>query len=83
MNSIRSALYARVSSEQQATAHTIDGQISALSERAYAGGCPARQFLKMDMAGAILIRPAMDRRRDWLPLAVWIAFTCTHRQTGA
>ena len=33
MNSIRAAFYARVSSEQQATAHTIESQIAALSER--------------------------------------------------
>ena len=48
MNSIRAAFYARVSSEQQATAHTIESQITALSERAQADGCPVppeRQFL--------------------------------------
>jgi hypothetical protein len=34
MNSIRAAFYARVSSEQQATAHTIESQLTALAERA-------------------------------------------------
>jgi DNA invertase Pin-like site-specific DNA recombinase len=40
MNSIRAAFYARVSSEQQATAHTIGSQLAALSERAQADGSP-------------------------------------------
>jgi DNA invertase Pin-like site-specific DNA recombinase len=47
MNSIRAAFYARVSSEQQATAHTIESQITALSERAQTDGFPVppeRQF---------------------------------------
>jgi DNA invertase Pin-like site-specific DNA recombinase len=34
MTANRAAFYARVSSEQQATAHTIESQISALNERA-------------------------------------------------
>ena len=34
MTTIRAAFYARVSSEQQAAAHTIESQIAALSERA-------------------------------------------------
>jgi hypothetical protein len=38
MNSIRAGFYARVSSEQQATAHTIESQITALSERAQTDG---------------------------------------------
>jgi len=42
MNSIRAAFYARVSSEQQATAHTIESQLAALSERAQADGAPVR-----------------------------------------
>jgi site-specific DNA recombinase len=47
MNSIRAAFYARVSSEQQATAHTIESQITALSVRAQTDGFPVppeRQF---------------------------------------
>jgi hypothetical protein len=38
MNSIRAAIYARVSSEQQAAAHTIESQLIALTERAQADG---------------------------------------------
>jgi site-specific DNA recombinase len=67
MNSIRAAFYARVSSEQQATAHTIESQLAALSERAQADGSPVpleRQFVDNGYSGATLVRPAMDRLRD-------------------
>ena len=67
MNSIRAAFYARVSSEQQATAHTIESQLSALAERAQADDSPVpleRQFIDDGYSGAILVRPAMDRLRD-------------------
>ena len=67
MNSIRAAFYARVSSEQQATAHTIESQLAALSERAQADGSPVpleRQFVDDGYSGATLVRPAMDRLRD-------------------
>ena len=40
MTTIRAAYYARVSSEQQAAAHTIESQTSALSERARRDGTP-------------------------------------------
>jgi site-specific DNA recombinase len=67
MNSIRAAFYARVSSEQQATAHTIESQIAVLSLRAQADGSPVppeRQFVDNGYSGATLVRPAMDRLRD-------------------
>src|SRR5215831_731448 len=67
MNSIRAAFYARVSSEQQATAHTIESQTTALSERARSDGFPVppeRQFTDAGYSGATLIRPAMDKLRD-------------------
>src|SRR5215831_13980147 len=67
MNSIRAAFYARVSSEQQATAHTIQSQITALSERAKTDGFPVppeRQFIDEGYSGATLVRPAMDKLRD-------------------
>lgn len=67
MNLIRAAIYARVSSEQQAAAHTIESQLSALSERAHADGLlvpQERQFLDDGYSGATLVRPAMDRLRD-------------------
>src|SRR3974390_1709722 len=67
MTSIRAAFYARVSSEQQAVAHTIESQISALTERARSDGAPVppeRQFVDDGFSGATLIRPALDRLRD-------------------
>ena len=42
MTTIRAAFYARVSSEQQAAAHTIESQVSALSERARSDGTPVK-----------------------------------------
>ena len=67
MTSIRAAFYARVSSEQQAVAHTIESQISALTERARSDGAPVppeRQFVDDGISGATLARPALDRLRD-------------------
>ena len=67
MTTVRAAFYARVSSEQQAAAHTIENQISALSERARSDGAtipPERQFVDNGISGATLARPALDRLRD-------------------
>jgi site-specific DNA recombinase len=67
MTTIRVAFYARVSSEQQAAAHTIESQTAALSERAQSDGTPVppeRQFVDDGYSGATLIRPALDRLRD-------------------
>jgi len=67
MSTIRAAFYARVSSEQQATAHTIESQIAALGERARGDATPVppeRQFVDDGYSGATLIRPALDRLRD-------------------
>jgi site-specific DNA recombinase len=67
MTSIRAAFYARVSSEQQTVAHTIESQISALTERARSDGAPVppeRQFVDDGISGATLVRPALDRLRD-------------------
>jgi site-specific DNA recombinase len=67
MTTIRAAFYARVSSEQQAAAHTIESQTAALSERAQSDGTPVppeRQFVDDGYSGATLIRPALDRLRD-------------------
>lgn len=71
MNSIRAAFYARVSSEQQVAAHTIESQLVALSERAKADGAPVpseRQFLDDGYSGATLVRPALDHLRDLVAL---------------
>ena len=56
MPEILAALYARVSSEQQADEHTIDSQVAALRTRVAEDGLllPAeRQFLDEGYSGAI------------------------------
>jgi site-specific DNA recombinase len=72
MNSIRAAIYARVSSEQQPPVHTIESQLAALGERPQAHGLqvpPERQFLDDGYSGATLVRPALDRLRDLVALS--------------
>jgi len=67
MKVIQAAIYARVSSEQQAAAHTIESQLAALTERARSDGTPVpveRQFVDEGFSGATLVRPALDRLRD-------------------
>ncbi len=62
------ALYARVSSEQQADAGTIRSQISSLLEKITADGFSLPntelQFVDEGYSGATLIRPALERLRD-------------------
>src|SRR6059036_400229 len=61
------AIYARVSSEQQAEAHTVASQVAALRERVAADGLTvseAMQFLDEGYSGATLVRPALERLRD-------------------
>jgi len=67
MGDPRVALYARVSSDQQARGGTIASQLAALRERIAADG----QRLAADYAyvddgssGASLLRPALERLRD-------------------
>jgi site-specific DNA recombinase len=67
MHPIQTALYARVSSEQQAEAHTIASQVAALRERVTTDGLviPASmEFLDDGYSGATLVRPALERLRD-------------------
>jgi len=67
MNPTQVAIYARVSSEQQAEAHTITSQVAALQERVAADGLAlpgAMQFLDEGYSGATLVRPALERLRD-------------------
>jgi len=64
---IQAALYARVSSEQQASAHTVASQVAALRERIAADGLVLpddRAFVDEGYSGATLIRPALERLRD-------------------
>src|SRR3989440_11041067 len=61
------ALYARVSSEQQNEARTIESQIADLRTRIAATGAnlPAElEFVDNGYSGATLIRPALERLRD-------------------
>ena len=67
MNPIQAAMYARVSSEQQAEAHTIASQVAAVRERVAVDGLSvseAMQFLDEGYSGATLVRPALERLRD-------------------
>ena len=61
------ALYARVSSEQQHEARTIESQVADLRTRIAATGVilPAElEFVDNGYSGATLIRPALERLRD-------------------
>jgi site-specific DNA recombinase len=61
------ALYARVSSTQQADAGTIESQLSALRERIAADGCalpPPLEFVDDGYSGGSFLRPALERLRD-------------------
>jgi site-specific DNA recombinase len=67
MNPTQVAIYARVSSEQQAEAHTVASQVAALRERVSTDGLTvpeAMQFLDEGYSGATLVRPALERLRD-------------------
>ena len=85
MTTIRAAFYARVSSEQQATTHTIESQTAALRERAHSDGTPVppeRQFADDGYSGATLIRPALDRLRDLATVARLTALRPLSRPPG-
>ena len=67
MHPTQVAIYARVSSDPHAEAHTIASQVAALRERVAAEGLvvpEAMQFLDEGYSGATLIRPALERLRD-------------------
>ena len=64
---LRSAIYARVSSEQQASAQTIASQVAMLETRLGQDGVRLSQdcrFLDEGYSGATLLRPALERLRD-------------------
>ena len=61
------ALYARVSSDQQAKSGTIESQIAALKERIAADGEQIAEdmlFIDAGVSGATLIRAQLERMRD-------------------
>jgi len=67
MKTIQAALYARVSSDQQANAETIASQLSALRDRMRMDDClpsAEREFIDEGWSGATLMRPALERLRD-------------------
>jgi site-specific DNA recombinase len=67
MKNVAVAIYARVSSEQQAQTQTIASQVAALRARVAADGCvllPEGEFLDEGYSGTTLIRPALERLRD-------------------
>ena len=64
---IRAAIYARVSSDQQAQQGTIDSQVVALRQRVQADGLTLDAelcFLDDGYSGSTLVRPALERLRD-------------------
>ncbi len=67
MKSTQVGLYARVSSEQQNEARTIESQVADLRTRIAATGAvlPVElEFVDNGYSGATLIRPALERLRD-------------------
>lgn len=64
---VRAAVYARVSSEQQAQQKTIDSQVAALIERVGEDGLGVddeSRFIDDGYSGSTLVRPALERLRD-------------------
>ena len=67
MKSTQVAFYARVSSEQQSEAKTIESQVADLRTRIASTGaslCAELEFIDNGSSGATLIRPALERLRD-------------------
>lgn len=67
MTDLQVALYARVSSEQQAEAKTIESQVAEIRGRIVADGFDLRtvqEFLDEGYSGSTLVRPALERLRD-------------------
>jgi site-specific DNA recombinase len=67
MSTVQAAIYARVSSEHQAEAHTVSSQLAAVHERVAADGLAVPEALPFSDAryrGATLVRPALERLRD-------------------
>ena len=67
MSIIRAALYARVSTDLQSQAHTIDSQIEAILERSRLDGSPVPpeyRFVDDGVSGSLLVRPSLERLRD-------------------
>jgi site-specific DNA recombinase len=66
-SAVRVAIYARVSSDQQAQEQTIESQVAALRERVAGDGHILDEelcFLDDGVSGSTLKRPALERLRD-------------------
>ena len=67
------ALYARVSSAQQAKNNTVESQIESLKEKIESDGevlAEEMVFVDAGVSGATLIRPELERLRDSLSLGL-------------
>jgi site-specific DNA recombinase len=67
MGEITAALYARVSSDQQARGNTVASQLAALRDRAKADEVvldPDHAFVDEGHSGSTLVRPALEGLRD-------------------
>lgn len=67
MTAVQVALYARVSSEQQAEAKTIDSQLAEIRVRIARDGFElptVLEFVDEGYSGSTLVRPALERLRD-------------------
>ena len=67
MNELQVALYARVSSEQQAEAKTIESQLDEIRARIAADSIDLTtvlEFVDDGYSGSTLVRPALERLRD-------------------
>lgn len=67
MDDVQVGIYARVSSEQQSDAKTIESQVSELRARVAELALslpPEHEFIDDGYSGATLIRPALERLRD-------------------
>jgi site-specific DNA recombinase len=67
MTPIQTAISARVSSAQQAEAHTVASQVAAWRERVAEDDLPRPEALPCSDegdSGATLVRPALERLRD-------------------
>jgi site-specific DNA recombinase len=67
MNDLQVAMYARVSSEQQSEAKTIESQVSELRSHISTLGLSLpveHEFIDNGYSGATLIRPALEQLRD-------------------
>lgn len=69
MSAKQVAIYARVSSDQQSNAGTIDSQRAALEARVKKDGfdiTPELEFMDDGFSGSTLIRPGMEKLRDMI-----------------